>query len=368
MAGRILVVIGTRPEAVKLAPVVHALRGEAWAACRVLATAQHRELLDRTLAFFGIVPDRDLDLMRSGQGLADLTACALAGIDRVLAEERPDAVVVQGDTATVLAAALAAFHRQIPLAHVEAGLRTGNLAAPFPEEGNRAMVARLARWHFAPTARAAANLQREGIDGRQVHVVGNTAIDALRWAEARIDAAKWRPQAGARLLLATVHRRENLGAPLAEVCKALLELSGRDDIEILLPVHPNPSVRTTIESLLAGRRRIRLCEPLDYPDMVAAMRASAVILTDSGGVQEEAPALGRPVLVLRAHTERPEAVEAGAARVVGTRADGIVAAATSLLDDRDAYAAMAVVRHPFGSGGSARAIVGVLRQELAPEA
>lgn len=306
--------------------------------------------------------------MRPGQGLADLTARAIAGLDGVLAEEQPDAVIVQGDTTTAFAAALAAFYRGTPLAHVEAGLRTGNLAEPFPEERNRAMVARLAHWQFAPTAGAAANLRREGIDEPQVHVVGNTAIDALRWAEGRVDAAKWRPHSGARLLLATVHRRENLGAPLAEVCKALVALCARDDLEILLPVHPNPGVRASVEQLLAGRRRIRLCDPLDYPDMVAAMQASTVVLTDSGGVQEEAPSLGKPVLVLRSLTERPEAVAAGAARVVGTRADDIVAAVSALLDDPATYAAMAVVRHPFGSGDSARAITSVLRQALAPGA
>jgi len=366
MACRILVVVGTRPEAVKLAPVVHALRREAWASCRVLAVAQHRELLDRTLAFFGIVPEVDLGLMRPGQGLADLTARAIAAIDPVLVEEEPDLVIAQGDTTTVLATALCAFYRAIRFAHVEAGLRTGDLAQPFPEEGNRSLVARLARWHFAPTPAAAANLRREGIDDARIHVVGNTAIDALLWASPRVDASAWAARPGSRLLLVTAHRRESLGAPLGELCQALASLANRPDVEILFPVHPNPRVRSTVERMLAGRPRIRLCDPLDYPEMVAAMQASELILTDSGGVQEEAPALGKPVLVLRDVTERGEAVEAGAARLVGMRRDDVVGAASQLLDDPTAYEAMARVRNPFGRGDSARAIVDVLHGTLEP--
>jgi UDP-N-acetylglucosamine 2-epimerase (non-hydrolysing) len=365
MTCRLLVVVGTRPEAVKLAPLVLALRTASWAQCRVLAAAQHRELLDRPLAFFGIVPDRDLDLMRPGQGLADLTARSIAALDPVLVEEAPDAVVAQGDTTTVLVAALAAFYRGIPFAHVEAGLRTGDLRQPFPEEGNRQLVARLARWHFAPTRRAADNLRREGIDEARIHVVGNTAIDALLWAVPRVDASEFTPRAGARLVLVTAHRRESLGEPLGELCHALAALANRTDVEILFPVHPNPRVRATVERLLAGRARVRLCDPLGYPEMVAAMQASSLILTDSGGIQEEAPSLGKPVLVLRSRTERPEAVEAGAAQLVGMRRDDVVAAAVRLLDDPEAHAAMAKVRHPFGDGRSARAIVGILERELA---
>ncbi len=357
---RVLAVVGTRPEAVKLAPVVIALRRRLGVDCRVLATGQHRELLDHTLAFFDIVPDRDLGLMLPGQSLSDLAARALAALDPVLADEAPDVVLGQGDTTTVLATALAAFHRRVPFAHVEAGLRTGDLARPFPEEANRALVARLAHVHFAPTALAADNLRREGIDPTHVHVVGNTAVDALRWAASRVDAARFAPAAGRRLVLVTAHRRESLGEPLVSVCHAVAAIADRADVEVLFPVHPNPGVRATVERELAGRARLRLCEPLGYPEMVAAMRASTLILTDSGGVQEEAPALGVPVLVLRDVTERPEGVAAGAARLVGTDRDRIVAAANTLLDDADVYAAMAVVRHPYGDGGSADAIAEVL--------
>jgi UDP-N-acetylglucosamine 2-epimerase (non-hydrolysing) len=362
MVRRVLVVVGTRPEAVKLAPVVHALRRSSSLRCRVLATAQHRELLDRTLAFFGIVADVDLDLMRPGQGLADLTARALAALDPVLAAEAPDLVLAQGDTTTVLATALAAFYRRLPFAHVEAGLRTGDLAQPFPEEANRVLVARLARLHFAPTERAAANLHREGIDAAAVHVVGNTAVDAVLWTAARVDARAFAPADGRRLVLVTAHRRESLGEPLVELCRAIAALADRGDVEVLFPVHPNPRVRATVHGVLAARRHVRLCDPLGYPEMVAAMQASTLILTDSGGVQEEAPSLGRPVLVLRNVTERPEGVAAGAARLVGTSRDAIVAAAGALLDDAAAYAAMARVRNPYGDGASADAIAAILER------
>lgn len=361
MQRRILVVIGTRPEAVKLAPVVRALRAAPWADCRVLATAQHRELLDRTLAFFGVVPDRDLDLMRRSQSLVDLTSRSVAAIDPVLAEERPDLVLVEGDTTTVFAAALGAFYRGVPVAHVEAGLRTSDRGNPFPEEANRRLVAQLADLHFAPTATARTNLLREGIADATVHVVGNTGIDALQWATVRVDQAQFRPGAGRRLLVVTAHRRENLGAPLRDVCDGMAQLAARADVEILWPLHPNPEVRRVVEQRLGTCPNVRLCGPLDYPDMVAAMMASSILLTDSGGVQEEGPALGKPVLILRDATERPEGIAAGVARLVGTASDGIATAAARLLDDPAAYAAMARVVHPYGSGGSADAIVAALR-------
>lgn len=361
MKRRILVVIGTRPEAVKLAPVVRALRAAEWAECRVLATAQHRELLDRTLAFFGVVPDRDLDLMRPAQSLVDLTSRSVAAIDPVLAEERPDLVVVEGDTTTVFAAALGAFYRGISVAHVEAGLRTSDRGNPFPEEANRRLVAQLADVHFAPTATARANLLREGIAGTAVHVVGNTGIDALHWATARVDAGQFRPAEGRRLVLVTAHRRENLGAPLSGICDGIARLARRADVEFLWPLHPNPGVRAVVEQRLTGCANVRLCAPLDYPDMVAAMQASSILLTDSGGVQEEGPALGRPVLVLRDATERPEGLAAGVARLVGTDGDRIVAATARLLDDPAELSAMARVAHPYGAGGSADAIAALLR-------
>ncbi|MBL9077812.1 MAG: UDP-N-acetylglucosamine 2-epimerase (non-hydrolyzing) [Planctomycetes bacterium] len=360
MTRRILVVIGTRPEAVKLAPVVRALGAAPWAECRVLVTAQHRELLDRTLQFFGVVPDRDLDLMRPAQSPVDFTARCLTALDPVFAEERPDLVLVEGDTTTVFAAALGAFYRRVPVAHVEAGLRTSDRGQPFPEEANRRLVAQLADLHFAPTALARDNLLREGIDPATVHVVGNTGIDALQWATARVDAAQFRPAAGRRLLLVTAHRRENLGAPLQSICDGIAALADRADVAVLWPLHPHPGVRSVVEARLAGRDNVHLCGPLDYPDMVAAMQASHVLLTDSGGVQEEGPALGRPVLVLRDNTERPEGIAAGTAALVGTRADRIVAAVGRLLDQPAAHAAMARVVHPYGTGGSAAAIVAVL--------
>jgi UDP-N-acetylglucosamine 2-epimerase (non-hydrolysing) len=356
---RVLVVVGTRPEAIKMAPVVLALRACAWAEVRVVATAQHRELLDRALAFFGIRPDRDLDVMRHDQSLSDLAARALAALEPVFAAERPDLVLAQGDTTTVLAAALCCFHRQIAFGHVEAGLRTGDALDPFPEEMNRVLVARLARLHFAPTEGARQNLLREGVPAAVVFTTGNTGIDALAWTLARAAPSEHAPPPGRRLVLVTVHRRENF-ARLPDICAALRELADRGDVHVLLPVHPNPNVRGVVTKALAGHAAIRLVEPLEHPAMVAAMRASALILTDSGGVQEEAPTLGVPVLVLRAGTERPEGVAAGAARLVGTERARIVAEAARLLDDAAANAAMARVRHPYGDGRAAERIVAAL--------
>lgn len=350
---RILVVVGTRPEAVKLAPVVHALRACPWAQVRVLATAQHRQMLDQIHAFFGIAPDRDLDLMRPDQTLADLTARMIAALDPVLADERPALVLAQGDTTTVMVTALACFYRKIAFGHVEAGLRTGDVHNPFPEEMNRVLVGRMAHLHFAPTQQARDNLLREGVDPAAVHVTGNTVIDALLWAAERVDTAPFAPPPDKRLVLVTAHRRENFGAPFASVCAALRALADRGDVQLLYPVHPNPNVRDVALRLLGDHPAIRLVDPLDYPDMVAAMRVCHLILTDSGGVQEEAPSLGKPVLVLRTTTERPEGVAAGAARLVGTDRAAIVAAANELLDDDAAYAAMAKVENPYGDGTAA---------------
>ncbi len=364
-ATRVLVVIGTRPEAIKLAPVVLAMREAAWAETRVVATAQHRELLDPVLRFFGIAPDHDLDAMRPDQSPAELVARTTTALDAVLAAEKPDCVVAQGDTATVLTAALAAFHRRIPFAHVEAGLRTGDLTQPFPEEGYRRIVSQLADVHFAPTQRAHDNLLREGVRADAVHVVGNTIVDAVRFAAPRVDARSFAPRNGRRLVFVTAHRRENFGAPLANICAALRRIADRGDVDLLVAVHPNPSVRDVVRGVLGDHATIRLAAPLDYPDAIAAMRASSLILTDSGGIQEEAPALGIPVLVLRDTTERREAVDVGAALLVGTATERIVAAADRLLDDAAAHAAMAVVRFPFGSGNSAAAIVRILERTFA---
>lgn len=361
---RVLVVVGTRPEAVKMAPVVHALRRRPEFDLRVIATAQHRQMLDQILAFFGIQPDRDLDLMRPGQMLADLTARMVAAFDPVLVDDAPALVLGQGDTTTVMVTALCCFYRHVPFGHVEAGLRTGDLRQPFPEEMNRLLVARLASLHFAPTATAAANLHREGVPTATVHLTGNTVIDALLWTAQRVDAGPFRVPPGHRLVLVTAHRRENFGEPLTRICSALRTLADRENVRILWPVHPNPSVRGAAEQLLGDHPHVRLVAPLDYPDMVAAMQACDLVLTDSGGLQEEAPSLGKPVLVLRNATERPEGVAAGAALLVGTEPRRIVGEATRLLDDPADYAAMASVPNPYGDGCAAERIAGLCTDYL----
>ena len=349
---RILVAVGTRPEAVKMAPVITALRTQPWADVRVLATAQHRQMLDQIHEFFGIVPELDLDMMRRNQTLSDLTARMIAAMAPVLEQQAPDLVLAQGDTTTVMVTALASFYQKVPFGHVEAGLRTGDVYNPFPEEMNRLLVARMASLHFAPTEGAADNLRKEGIaDG--VHVTGNTVIDALLWAAELVDTAPFVPEAGKKLVLVTAHRRENFGEPFESVCAALHEIADRPDVQMLYPVHPNPNVRDVAHRVLGNHPAIQLVAPLDYPQMVAAMRACDLILTDSGGVQEEAPSLGKPVLVLRTTTERPEGVTAGAARLVGTDRATIVAAANELLDDATAYAAMAKIENPYGDGRAA---------------
>jgi UDP-N-acetylglucosamine 2-epimerase (non-hydrolysing) len=359
---RILVAVGTRPEAIKMAPVVIALRREPWAEVRVLATAQHREMLDQVLAVFDIVPDLDLDMMRPNQSLPGLTSRLLQELDGVLASEAPDAVLVQGDTTTVMTVALAAFYHHISVGHVEAGLRTGDLRNPFPEEMNRVVAGRLSRWHFAPTATARQNLLQEHFDPASIHVTGNTVIDALlqvagQKPELVIDIPRER-----RLLLVTAHRRENFGEPFKQVCEAIRELADRyPDIQVLYPVHPNPNVAGPAREILGAHPRITLCEPLAYRDFVAAMKAAYLILTDSGGVQEEAPALGKPVLVMRHETERPEAVAEGVVKLVGPDREAIVREAARLLDDPEAYAAMAKGSSPYGDGRSADRIVAVLR-------
>lgn len=359
---RILVAVGTRPEAIKMAPVVIALRREPWAEVRVLATAQHRDMLDQVLAVFDIVPDLDLDMMRPNQSLPGLTSRLLQELDGVLASEAPDAVLVQGDTTTVMTVALAAFYHHISVGHVEAGLRTGDLRNPFPEEMNRVVAGRLSRWHFAPTATARQNLLQEHFDPASIHVTGNTVIDALlqvagQKPELVIDIPRER-----RLLLVTAHRRENFGEPFRQVCEAIRELADRyPDIQVLYPVHPNPNVAGPAREILGAHPRITLCEPLAYRDFVAAMKAAYLILTDSGGVQEEAPALGKPVLVMRHETERPEAVAEGVVKLVGPDREAIVREAARLLDDPEAYAAMAKGSSPYGDGRSADRIVAVLR-------
>jgi UDP-N-acetylglucosamine 2-epimerase (non-hydrolysing) len=361
----VLPVIGTRPEAIKMAPVIGALRRTAWADCQVLHTAQHRELADSALATFSIAPDFDLDLMRPNQSLVELTSRLIDGIDGVLACVRPDLVLVAGDTTTVLAAALAAVSRRIPVAHIEAGLRTGDFRAPFPEEMNRVLTTRLASVHFAPTRAAAEALRAEGVPEDAVFVTGNPVIDALL-ATARSCPQLTHPiPDGHRLVLVTVHRRENLGAPLERICQAIAELARRKtDLEFLWPLHPNPAVRTRVVSSLDGLPRVRLCEPLGYHEFVAALVRCHFVMTDSGGVQEEAPALRKPVLVLRDTTERPEGLATGQARLIGTEVDEIVRATSLLVDDDFAYCQMQQSTSPFGDGRSADRIVRLCRTFL----
>ncbi len=348
----------------KLAPVVRELARRPGVRSRVCVTAQHREQLDQVLAVFGIVPDRDLDLMRPGQTLPDLTARILTAVSGALAEERPDVVLVQGDTTTVLAAALAAFYARIPVGHVEAGLRTDDRYSPFPEEINRRLATTLATWHFAPTPRAAAALRREGVSERSIHVTGNTAIDALLAIVGSTIAPPF-PflHDGRRLILVTAHRRENFGAPMAACFVALRTLVERNpDTELVYPVHLNPQVQEPARRILGGHPRIHLLPPADYATFAHLMARATLIITDSGGIQEEAPTLGKPTLVLRHETERPEAIEAGTALLVGTDPARILGEAERLLHDPVAYAAMARIANPFGDGHAAVRIVDVLEQ------
>ncbi len=356
---RVLVAFGTRPEAIKMAPVITALQTEAQRidTC-VVVTAQHREMLDQVLSLHGIIPDHDLDVMRPRQTLTQITHRALERVGRLLDDDPPDLVLVQGDTTTTFAVALAAFYRRLPVGHVEAGLRTHDRAQPFPEEMNRVLTSHLANWHYAPTRRARQALLREGIPASRILVTGNTVIDAVLAVAAkplaRAPIRGWRPVPERRLLLVTAHRRENLGEPLREICRAILDLVDRyPDLEVIYPVHLNPAVREIVRPLLGRKRRVRLVPPLDYHPFVSLMAQSTLILTDSGGIQEEAPSLGKPVLVLRHVTERPEAVEAGTVKVVGPVRKRIVAEARRLLDDPKAYRRMARRANPYGDGKAA---------------
>lgn len=362
----ILCVIGTRPEAIKMAPVVSALRAHSSAfAVTVVATAQHREMLDQVLANFSIRPDIDLDMMTHNQSLPELTARLLPALDRVLAATTPDFVLAQGDTTTVLVTALACFYRKTRFGHVEAGLRTHNMASPFPEEMNRTLVGRLATRHYAPTRSAEANLRREGVPAGSIIVTGNTVIDALHYMVALAPALPFPIPPERRMVLVTAHRRENFGEPFEKILTALAGLvQGHPDIEIVYPVHPNPNVREPAYRILEHLDRVRLIEPLDYAGFVAAMVRSHLIISDSGGVQEEAPALAKPVLVLRQETERPEAVEAGVVRVVGFETENILREAGRLLTDPAAYAEMAKGVSPYGDGKASERIAASVTRDL----
>ncbi|GAC1320586.1 MAG: UDP-N-acetylglucosamine 2-epimerase (non-hydrolyzing) [Thermoleophilaceae bacterium] len=372
---RVMVCFGTRPEAIKVAPVIDALRACDALDAITVTTAQHREMLDQMLASFEIVPDLDLGLMRPRQDLAQLTARAVAALGEVMAKHMPDAVLVQGDTTTAFCAALAAFYAGIPVGHVEAGLRTKNPRDPFPEEINRRLVAPLARWHFCPTERSADNLLAEGAGRDEVLVTGNTVIDALfATAERPLTESQERrlpAKRAARRILVTLHRRETQGAAQRELCRMLARVASRPDVEVVFPVHMSPAVRESVETELGGLDSVHLTEPLDYPTFVHALRTADLVVTDSGGIQEEAPSFGVPVLVMRETTERPEGVSAGCVRLSGTDPLAVERDIVRLLDTPEAYRRMSQAANPYGDGRAAQRIVARLRRDLvmsSPEA
>ena len=362
---KVMTIFGTRPEAIKMAPVIQELRRHPEIETKVCVTAQHREMLDQVMDLFHLKADYDLNIMAQGQTLYDITGRVLRGLQEVFAKERPDCVLVHGDTTTTFTATLAAFYAQIPVGHVEAGLRTGNLLSPFPEEANRQLTGVLARYHFAPTETARANLLRENKKGENIYVVGNTVIDALLATVKKDytfeDKEIEQIEEHKRVILVTTHRRENLGAPMHHVYRALRRLvDDIPDTEIVFPVHRNPLVREAVAEELEGHDRIHLVEPMEYEPFTNLMARSAIVLTDSGGIQEEAPSLGKPVLVLRDTTERPEAVEAGTVALVGTDEEAIYETAHRLLTDEAAYRQMAEAVNPYGDGKAAARIAGWL--------
>lgn len=367
---KILSVFGTRPEAIKMAPVVKALESHADIESSVCVTGQHASMLDQVNELFGIVPDVDLNIMKQGQGLTHITTSVLAGMEHVLQEMRPDYVLVHGDTTTSTAAAISAFYAGIPVGHVEAGLRTHNLHSPWPEEANRQITGRLASLHFAPTKLSRQNLIQENIDAENVYVTGNTVIDALLMVQSMLlnnqgmaaDIARQFPflDASRKLILVTGHRRENHAGGIERVCKALAELSKRRDVQVVYPVHLNPKVKQAAEKVLAGVENVFLIEPLSYLPFVWMLNECHLVVTDSGGLQEEAPSFGKPVLVTRDTTERPEAVSAGTVKLVGTDIDKLLAEVTLLLDDDDVYSVMSKAHNPYGDGKAAMRIKDVI--------
>jgi UDP-N-acetylglucosamine 2-epimerase (non-hydrolysing) len=371
---RVMLVFGTRPEAIKMAPLVHTVGAHPQLEALTVVTAQHRQMLDQVLEIFEIKPDVDLDIMQPGQSLPSVTARILEGMTPVFEELKPDIVLVHGDTSTTLSAALAAFYARIPVGHVEAGLRTGNMLAPWPEEMNRRLTAPLTKLHFAPTASSRANLLREGVPDEAIHVTGNTVIDALLQMAERIQSdATLQEQMHRRfsfldparpMVLVTGHRRENFGDGFERICKALGTIARRRDVQIVYPVHLNPNVQEPVRRHLSGLENVHLIEPQDYLPFVYLMQQAHVILTDSGGVQEEAPSLGKPVLVMRDTTERPEAVDAGTVRLVGTDEERIVGAVENLLDDPAEYLRMSEAHNPYGDGMACQRIVDAIAATL----
>ena len=368
---KILVAFGTRPEAIKCFPVIKALQANPDISVTTCATAQHRDILDQVMDLTDIKPDYDLGLMRAKPTLTDITVDVLQSMGRILEEVRPDRLLVQGDTTTTMAAAIAAFYQRIPVGHIEAGLRTNTIWSPWPEEANRRMVSVVTDMHFAPTAATRQNLLSENVDDEKIYVTGNTVIDALRLVKIRLDqgqltqlippavlnATRAAREQNKRLVLLTAHRRENWGNGIEQICQAVRLLAERGDLKIVYPVHPNPNVSSPVRKMLADHPDVVLLDPVNYASFISLLDNCVLVLTDSGGVQEEAPALGKPVLVLRDTTERPEAVAAGSARLIGCNADSIVSSSVKLLDDDDAYRAMSQVRNPFGDGNAATRIV-----------
>ncbi|HEV7342647.1 MAG TPA: UDP-N-acetylglucosamine 2-epimerase (non-hydrolyzing), partial [Sphingopyxis sp.] len=360
-----MVTFGTRPEAIKMFPVVHALRQRPALEVRICVTAQHRGMLDQVLEIACITPDVDLDVMQANQSLDTLLARLVVGLGKTFDVEKPDRILVHGDTLTTMAATLAAYFRRIPVGHVEAGLRSGNIYHPWPEEVNRKVAGAVADLHFAPTETAAAALRGENVPADRIHVTGNTVIDALLATKARIDAEPslalgldplFSRFADKRIITVTSHRRENFGDGMKAIAEAIAAIAARPDVAVVFPVHPNPHVRSAMEPILGGLANVALIDPLDYPHFVRLLAISDLVLTDSGGVQEEAPAFGKPVLVMRETTERPEGIEAGTAKLVGTDKARIVSEIFRLLDDKDAYSAMARAHNPFGDGTAAKQI------------
>ncbi|MBD2729067.1 UDP-N-acetylglucosamine 2-epimerase (non-hydrolyzing) [Nostoc sp. FACHB-892] len=363
---RVCIILGTRPEAIKLAPVIQVFQKSSSFESQVILTGQHREMVEQVMQLFNIKADYDLEIMQVQQSLNDITCRSLQGLEALFKEKKPDLVVVQGDTTTAFAAALAAFYQKIPIGHVEAGLRTDDIFNPYPEEANRRLISQITQLHFAPTPWAVENLHRSGVLG-EIHMTGNTVIDALlnvaaTQAVCNVPGLDWDSY---RVLLATVHRRENWGEPLQAIAHGFLQILDKfPDTALLLPLHRNPTVRVPLQELLGNHPRIFLTDPLDYGELVGAIGRSHLLLTDSGGLQEEAPSLGKPVLVLRDTTERPEAVAAGTAKLVGTTSENIFANAAELLSDPDAYEAMANAINPFGDGHAAERILQIVQNYL----
>jgi UDP-N-acetylglucosamine 2-epimerase (non-hydrolysing) len=362
----VCIVLGTRPEAIKLAPVINLLCQDSDFSTSLILTGQHREMVAQVMELFEITPDRDLEIMQTKQSLTQITCKSLAGLEEIFSQLKPDLVLVQGDTTTAFAAALGAFYQQIPIGHVEAGLRTDDLLNPFPEEANRRLISQLAQLHFAPTPQAAKNLENSQVTG-EIHLTGNTVIDALLFVAEKVKQERLQipglDWSKFRVILATLHRRENWGEPLKRIAQAWLEiLASNPEVALLLPLHLNPIVREPLQRLLGNHPRIFLVEPLSYGELVSAMQQCDLIMTDSGGLQEEAPSLGKPVLVLRDTTERPEAIAAGTAKLVGTETETIFTSATEILNDSLLYSQMAQSINPFGDGKAAERIRDLIKQ------